>query len=110
MRIGIIKYEGAHAKFAQDDQFYYLEKLLQVVRCCIEHSASVAKAFLTSSAVVVERKELKPIPIPRRKPMPTSGNELDSLPIPRRKPMPMPMPMATPGNKILLCQKVNSFI
>ncbi|KAG4403260.1 hypothetical protein AAZX31_01G063900 [Glycine max] len=69
----------------------------KVVRCCIEHSASVAKAFLTSSAVVVERKELKPIPIPRRKPMPTSGNELDSLPIPRRKPMPMPMPMATPG-------------
>ena len=90
MRIGIIKYEGAHAKFAQDDQFYYLEKLLQVVRCCIEHSASVAKAFLTSNAVVVERKELEPMSIPRSKPM--------------------SMPMATPGNEILLGQTVNSFI
>ncbi|KAL3033111.1 hypothetical protein AAZX31_02G119000 [Glycine max] len=78
-------------------KFYYLEKLLQVVRCCIEHSASVAKAFLTSNAVVVERKELEPIPMPRRKsmPMPTSGNELEPMSIPRRKPM--SMPMATPG-------------
>ncbi|KAG5051607.1 hypothetical protein AAZX31_02G119000 [Glycine max] len=69
----------------------------KVVRCCIEHSASVAKAFLTSNAVVVERKELEPIPMPRRKsmPMPTSGNELEPMSIPRRKPM--SMPMATPG-------------
>ncbi|KAH1261265.1 Chaperonin 60 subunit beta 4, chloroplastic [Glycine max] len=74
----------------------------KVVRCCIEHSASVAKAFLTSNAVVVERKELEPIPMPRRKsmPMPTSGNELEPMSIPRRKPM--SMPMATPGNEILL--------
>ncbi|KAK7407490.1 hypothetical protein VNO78_09443 [Psophocarpus tetragonolobus] len=45
----------------------------KVVRCCIEHAASVAKSFLTSNAVVIERKELKPIPIPPRKPMATSG-------------------------------------
>ncbi|XP_061340699.1 chaperonin 60 subunit beta 4, chloroplastic [Gastrolobium bilobum] len=42
----------------------------KVVRCCIEHAASVAKTFLTSNAVVIDRMELKPIP--RRKPMPTS--------------------------------------
>ncbi|KAL3033112.1 hypothetical protein AAZX31_02G119000 [Glycine max] len=73
----------------------------KVVRCCIEHSASVAKAFLTSNAVVVERKELEPIPMPRRKsmPMPTSGNELEPMSIPRRKPM--SMPMATPGMTML---------
>ena len=29
----------------------------QVVRCCLEHAASVAKTFLTSDAVVVEIKE-----------------------------------------------------
>ncbi|XP_015967535.1 chaperonin 60 subunit beta 4, chloroplastic [Arachis duranensis] len=34
----------------------------KVVRCCIEHAASVAKAFLTSNAVVVERKEIWRIP------------------------------------------------
>ncbi|XP_027365324.1 chaperonin 60 subunit beta 4, chloroplastic-like isoform X2 [Abrus precatorius] len=49
----------------------------KVVRCCVEHAASVAKAFLTSNAVVVDRKDLEPMPqrkpIPRRKPMVTSG-------------------------------------
>lgn len=52
-------------------------KLLQVVRCCIEHAASVAKAFLTSNAVVIDIKELQPI-IPQRKPNPmaTSGTEM----------------------------------
>ncbi|MED6182705.1 hypothetical protein PIB30_031126, partial [Stylosanthes scabra] len=34
----------------------------KVVRCCIEHAASVAKAFLTSNAVVIERKEIQSIP------------------------------------------------
>lgn len=43
----------------------------KVVRCCLEHAASVAKVFLTSSAVVVDIKELEPIS--RRKPVPTSG-------------------------------------
>lgn len=46
-------------------------KLMQVVRCCIEHSASVAKSFLTSNAVVIERKELQPITLPPRKAMAT---------------------------------------
>ncbi|KAG2706835.1 hypothetical protein I3760_05G120700 [Carya illinoinensis] len=52
----------------------------KVVRCCLEHAASVAKTFLTSDAVVVDIKELEPIPrrppmppIPRRPSMPTSG-------------------------------------
>ncbi|WVY94529.1 hypothetical protein V8G54_033617 [Vigna mungo] len=43
----------------------------KVVRCCIEHSASVAKSFLTSNAVVIERKELQPITLPPRKAMAT---------------------------------------
>ncbi|XP_022149057.1 chaperonin 60 subunit beta 4, chloroplastic isoform X2 [Momordica charantia] len=38
----------------------------KVVRCCLEHAASVAKTFLTSDAVVVEIKEPKPIPRRRR--------------------------------------------
>ncbi|KAI4381404.1 hypothetical protein MLD38_007476 [Melastoma candidum] len=40
----------------------------KVVRCCLEHSASVAKTFLTSDAVVVEIKE--PMSILGRNPMP----------------------------------------
>ncbi|KAG8382980.1 hypothetical protein BUALT_Bualt05G0136300 [Buddleja alternifolia] len=43
----------------------------KVVRCCLEHSASVAKTFLTSDAVVIEIKE--PVSRRIRKPMPTSG-------------------------------------
>ncbi|CAK9316802.1 unnamed protein product [Citrullus colocynthis] len=43
----------------------------KVVRCCLEHAASVAKTFLTSDAVVVDMKE--PEPVPRRTPMPISG-------------------------------------
>lgn len=31
--------------------------VLQVVRCCLEHAASVAKIFLTSDVVVTEIKE-----------------------------------------------------
>ncbi|KAJ4846903.1 hypothetical protein Tsubulata_026231 [Turnera subulata] len=34
----------------------------KVVRCCLVHAASVAKQFLTSNAVVVEIKEIKPRP------------------------------------------------
>lgn len=30
---------------------------MQVVRCCIEHAASVAKTFLTSDVVVTDIKE-----------------------------------------------------
>jgi len=62
---------------------------VQVVRCCIEHAASVAKTFLTSNAVVIDRMELEQ-PLQRRKPM--------TMP---RKPMAMPrMPMANSGIKV----------
>ncbi|XP_037485755.1 chaperonin 60 subunit beta 4, chloroplastic-like isoform X2 [Triticum dicoccoides] len=40
----------------------------KVVRCCIEHSAVVAKSFLTSDVVIVEAQESKPVRI--RPPMP----------------------------------------
>ncbi|KAI5015062.1 hypothetical protein ZWY2020_056452 [Hordeum vulgare] len=33
----------------------------KVVRCCIEHSAVVAKSFLTSDVVIVEAQESKPV-------------------------------------------------
>lgn len=58
----------------------------KVVRCCIEHAASVAKTFLTSNAVLIDRMELEQ-PLQRRKPM--------TMP---RKPMAMPrMPMTNSG-------------
>nr|XP_027096392.1 chaperonin 60 subunit beta 4, chloroplastic isoform X2 [Coffea arabica] len=44
----------------------------KVVRCCLEHAASVANTFLTSNAVVIDIKE----PVPNnlmRKPLRTSG-------------------------------------
>ncbi|KAL0380684.1 UNVERIFIED_CONTAM: Chaperonin 60 subunit beta 4, chloroplastic [Sesamum angustifolium] len=44
----------------------------KVVRCCLEHAASVAKTFLTADAVVIEIKE--PVSKVLRKPIPTSGN------------------------------------
>ncbi|XP_077237697.1 ruBisCO large subunit-binding protein subunit beta, chloroplastic-like isoform X2 [Tasmannia lanceolata] len=43
----------------------------KVVRCCLEHAASVAKTFITSDVVVVDMMEREPIP--RRKLMPSSG-------------------------------------
>lgn len=42
----------------------------KVVRCCLEHAASVAKTFLTCNAVIIDIKD--PLPLPRR-PFPTSG-------------------------------------
>ncbi|KAL7132592.1 hypothetical protein ABFS83_12G085200 [Erythranthe nasuta] len=48
----------------------------KVVRCCLEHAASIAKTFLTADAVVVEIKEppkARPNLMGERKPMPTSG-------------------------------------
>jgi chaperonin GroEL len=45
----------------------------QVVRCCLEHAASVAKTFLTSDVVVVEIKEPQPT-TPVGNPMDNSGN------------------------------------
>ncbi|RVW44670.1 hypothetical protein VitviT2T_001214 [Vitis vinifera] len=78
----------------------------KVVRCCLEHAASVAKTFLTSDAVVVDIKELDLIP--RRKPMPPMSPMPPVSPLPspgnsaisRRKPMPrMPLlpPLPTSG-------------
>ncbi|KAJ6821273.1 ruBisCO large subunit-binding protein subunit beta, chloroplastic [Iris pallida] len=43
----------------------------KVVRCCLEHAASVAKTFLTSDVVVVDIKE--PEPVPAGNPMDNSG-------------------------------------
>ncbi|KAL7091133.1 hypothetical protein ACP275_12G086600 [Erythranthe tilingii] len=48
----------------------------KVLRCCLEHAASVAKTFLTADAVVVEIKEpvkARPNLMGERKPMPNSG-------------------------------------
>ncbi|MQL05554.1 molecular chaperone GroEL, partial [Escherichia coli] len=41
----------------------------KVVRCCLEHAASVAKTFLMSDCVVVEIKEPEPV---------TAGNPMDN--------------------------------
>jgi len=43
--------------------------LCQVVRCCLEHAASVAKIFLTSDVVVTEIKEEQIAP---------AGNPMDA--------------------------------
>ncbi|XP_057967064.1 ruBisCO large subunit-binding protein subunit beta, chloroplastic isoform X2 [Malania oleifera] len=43
----------------------------KVIRCCLEHAASVARTFLTSDAVVVDIKE--PEPIAAGNPMDNSG-------------------------------------
>lgn len=42
-----------------------------MVRCCLEHAASVARTFLTSDAVVTENKE--PEPVVAGNPMDNSG-------------------------------------
>ncbi|CAL9106741.1 unnamed protein product [Musa textilis] len=46
----------------------------KVVRCCLEHAASVAKTFLTSDVVAVDIKE--PEPVPAGNPMDNSGSSL----------------------------------
>jgi len=43
----------------------------QVVRCCVENAASVAKTFITSDVVIVDANE--DLPRPYRTPMPTSN-------------------------------------
>ncbi|KAL8140187.1 hypothetical protein V2J09_006208 [Rumex salicifolius] len=47
----------------------------KVVRCCLEHAASVAKTFLMSDCVVVEIKE--PEPLPAANPMDNSDEKVD---------------------------------
>ncbi|CAN1297748.1 Chaperonin 60 subunit beta 4, chloroplastic [Linum perenne] len=54
----------------------------KVVRCCLEHSASVAKTFLTSDAVVVDVTERRPLPRTMPAPMPPSPM---NPPVPGRK-------------------------
>ncbi|XVE91712.1 hypothetical protein REPUB_Repub01dG0034600 [Reevesia pubescens] len=51
----------------------------KVVRCCLEHAASVAKIFLTSDAVVVDivdNKDIKFRPMPKRKQMSNLTNSV----------------------------------
>ena len=50
--------------------FWFFWMCLQVVRCCLEHAASVAKTFLTCDVVVVDIKEPEA--------MPTGGNQMDN--------------------------------
>ena len=82
----------------------------QVVRCCLENAASVAKTFLTSDAVVVEIKEppsllrrlrmpmqmplppQMPMSTPTQMPVPMSPQMPMPMQMPKTKPMPMPMP------------------
>lgn len=45
----------------------------KVVRCCLEHAASVAKTFLTSDAVAVDIEEKQAFPRRPPMPMPMSG-------------------------------------
>ncbi|KAL6190223.1 hypothetical protein ACLB2K_036621 [Fragaria x ananassa] len=61
----------------------------KVVRCCLEHAASVAKTFLLSDAVVVEIKESNPIPrrMPRRRPKPHLPPMPQTLQTPQMPPM-----------------------
>ena len=52
--------------------------VVQVVRCCLEHAASVAKTFLTSDVVVVEIKEAETAAA--GSPMDNSGIYISPLP------------------------------
>ncbi|KAG9448645.1 hypothetical protein H6P81_008610 [Aristolochia fimbriata] len=67
----------------------------KVVRCCLEHAASVAKVFLMSDVVVAEIKQLQRLP---RQLMPTSPD----LPIPGRSRLPTSGPLSFPRRKPLL--------
>ncbi|CAN8291501.1 unnamed protein product [Cochlearia groenlandica] len=51
----------------------------KVVRCCLEHAASVANTFLTSDAVVVEIKEFRPRPMINPPLPPTSPSTSSSM-------------------------------
>ncbi|XP_061994895.1 ruBisCO large subunit-binding protein subunit beta, chloroplastic isoform X1 [Rosa rugosa] len=71
----------------------------KVVRCCLEHAASVAKTFLLSDAVVVEIKELNTIPRRRPKPPLPPMPQMPQMPqMPPMSPMP-PMSMPTSGGR-----------
>ncbi|KAL6192955.1 hypothetical protein ACLB2K_034040 [Fragaria x ananassa] len=70
----------------------------KVVRCCLEHAASVAKTFLLSDAVVVEIKESNPIPrrMPRRRPKPPLPPMPQTPQMPPMSSMPSMPPMSMP--------------
>ncbi|KAJ0488983.1 putative chaperonin Cpn60/TCP-1 family, groEL-like apical domain superfamily [Helianthus annuus] len=63
----------------------------KVVRCCIEHAASVAKTFLTSDAVVID------IDGPVVEGMRLSKQTPKPAPTPMQTPTPMPMPTSGSG-------------
>ncbi|KAL1198398.1 Chaperonin 60 subunit beta 4 [Cardamine amara subsp. amara] len=63
----------------------------KVVRCCLEHAASVAKTFLTSDCVIVEIKEIKPRPI-INPPLPTSPASSSMFPDTKLPRFPQIMP------------------
>lgn len=69
----------------------------KVVRCCIEHAASVAKTFLTSDAVVIDIHG--PVVKGMRPPKQSSNQTPMSMPMqsPKQTPMPMPMSMQMPS-------------
>ncbi|XP_004297181.1 PREDICTED: chaperonin 60 subunit beta 4, chloroplastic isoform X1 [Fragaria vesca subsp. vesca] len=70
----------------------------KVVRCCLEHAASVAKTFLLSDAVVVEIKESNPIPrrMPRQRPKPPLPPMPQTPQMPPMSSMPSMPPMSMP--------------
>ncbi|PWA65405.1 TCP-1/cpn60 chaperonin family protein [Artemisia annua] len=74
----------------------------KVVRCCIEHAASVAKTFLTSDAVVIDidgpvvKGMRPPKQTPKPTPMPMPSPTQMQMPMPMQTPMPMPSPMQRP--------------
>lgn len=61
MAAGIIDPTKVSLEFCKVSQnglkLHFLYIHFQVVRCCLEHAASVAKTFLTSDVVVVDIKE-----------------------------------------------------
>ncbi|GJR01835.1 TCP-1/cpn60 chaperonin family protein [Tanacetum coccineum] len=79
----------------------------KVVRCCIEHAASVAKTFLTSDAVVIDidgpvvkgmrPSKQTPNPTPMPMPTPTQMQTPMPMPSPMQRPMPMRRRMPTSG-------------
>ncbi|CAO2840467.1 unnamed protein product [Amaranthus hypochondriacus] len=74
----------------------------KVIRCCLEHAASVAKTFLLSDAVAVEIQEKQPFPrrpsMPSMPPMPSMPSMPSMPPMPSRPSMPSmpPMPSRPP--------------
>ncbi|KAI7737630.1 hypothetical protein M8C21_017064 [Ambrosia artemisiifolia] len=65
----------------------------KVVRCCIEHAASVAKTFLTSDAVVIDIDG----PVVEGMRLPTQTPKPAPMPMPTPTPTPMPMPTSGKG-------------